>query len=76
MDLRRELGQVRGAERDAKVRAYQMNQQVTDRQRDHIASANALEQTKSVWQIEADIAALEEERDDIRIQLAHMNGTG
>lgn len=65
-----ELGEVRGAEREAKVNAFTQNPG-TDKQRDHAASFSALHSTKEVWQIEGAIRALEEERDDIRWQLAN-----
>lgn len=66
----RELSTVRAAEREAKINSFQATAG-TDKAREQAASFNGFPNTRVVWEIEGNIRALEEERDDIRWQLTN-----
>lgn len=70
-ELHRELAEVLGAEKTAKVQSFMAAPGGTDRQRDQASTANALGSTKEVFKLRGEIDALVEERDHIRLLLAY-----
>lgn len=68
---RRMLGDSLAAEREAKVQAFAQSQGESDRRRENIGAFNALHHTKTSLILQNEIAALEEERDNIRLQLQY-----
>jgi hypothetical protein len=70
MDAHRQLGGLLGTERDAKINGY-MGGQGTDKSRENNGGIASIEITKEVFKVRAEIAALTEERDDVRLILAY-----
>ena len=66
----RQLALEKSLERKNKHDTF-LQTQGSDKQREHMAGINALDNTNEVWRLEGEIRALEEERDDIRWQYAH-----
>ncbi len=70
MGLHRQLGGLLSTEREAKINGY-MGTTGTDKFRENNGGIASIEITKEVFKIRAEIAALSEERDDVRLILAY-----
>jgi hypothetical protein len=68
---RRSLGVSLEAERENKVLGFAQSQGESDKRREQIGAFNALPNTKASLVLQNEIAALEEERDNIRLQLQY-----
>lgn len=65
--LHRELATLLSAEAESKVLAWATSQETSIQGRDRQATANAVPLTQDIFRIKADIAALQEERDHLRL---------
>lgn len=70
-DKHRELAFVRAEEVRARVNAWQSSTETSVSGREHDMTANAVDFTAHLFEIQGEIAALTEQRDHLRLVLAH-----